>query len=130
MQRDFHHGLLDHVNLMRASKANAPFYGRGAQLDVRERKPGRRATARPQQNGRRSAAHRSASRVTSYVTGGGSLFLVMDQDMWSTLEQTNVNDVIRPFGIQFGGESPDSAAGGHTKAGVMTDQRLKISYHG
>jgi hypothetical protein len=52
------------------------------------------------------------SAISKYITGGGSLFLVMDQDMWSTLEQTNVNDVIRPFGMQFGGESPDSQAGG------------------
>jgi hypothetical protein len=50
--------------------------------------------------------------------------------MWSTLEQTNVNDLIRPFGIQFGGESPDSQAGGHTNAGPITAKRLKISYHG
>jgi hypothetical protein len=50
--------------------------------------------------------------------------------MWSTLDQTNVNDLIRPFGIQFGGESPDSQAGGHTNAGPITDRRLKISYHG
>ena len=54
----------------------------------------------------------------------------MDQDTWSTLEQTNVNDLIRPFGVQFGGESPDSEAGGHTNAGLITDKRLKISYHG
>ena len=68
--------------------------------------------------------------ITKYITGGGSLFLVMDQDMWSTLDQTNVNDLIRPFGIQFGGESPDSQAGGHTNAGPISDRRLKISYHG
>lgn len=54
----------------------------------------------------------------------------MDQDMWSTLEQTNVNDLIRPFGVQYGAESPDPLAGGHTKAGLITEQRLKISYHG
>jgi hypothetical protein len=70
------------------------------------------------------------SAISKYIAGGGSLFLVMDQDMWSTLEQTNVNDLIRPFGIQFGAESPDSLAGGHTKPGVVTDKRLKISYHG
>jgi len=70
------------------------------------------------------------SAISKYITSGGSLFLVMDQDMWSTLEQTNVNDLIRPFGIQFGGESPDSLAGGHTKAGLITDKSLKISYHG
>ena len=32
--------------------------------------------------------------------------------------------------MQFGGESPDSASGGHTNAGLITDKRLKISYHG
>ena len=68
--------------------------------------------------------------ISNYVTSGGALFLVMDQDMWSTLEQTSVNDIIRPFGVQFGGESPDSLAGGHTKAGLITSKSLKISYHG
>jgi hypothetical protein len=71
-----------------------------------------------------------ASAISKYLASGGSLFLVMDQDMWSTLEQVNANDLIRPFGIQFGGESPDSLAGGHTKAGLITDKGLKISYHG
>lgn len=70
------------------------------------------------------------SAISKHIASGGSLFLVMDQDMWSTLEQTNVNDLIRPFGLQFGGESPDSLAGGHTKAGLITDKSLKISYHG
>jgi len=70
------------------------------------------------------------SAISSRISKGGSLFLVLDQDMWSTLDQTNVNDLIRPFGIQFGGESPDSQAGGHTKAGLLTDKGLKISYHG
>ena len=32
--------------------------------------------------------------ISKYIAGGGSLFLVMDQDMWSTLEQTKVNDLI------------------------------------
>jgi hypothetical protein len=70
------------------------------------------------------------SAISKHIAGGGSLFLVMDQDMWSTLDQTNVNDLIRPFGIQYGDESPDPLAGGHTKAGSVTDKRLKISYHG
>jgi hypothetical protein len=68
--------------------------------------------------------------ISNYVAGGGSLFLVMDQNMWSTLEQTNVNDLIRPFGVQFGEESPDSQSGGHTKPGPIVDKRLKVTYHG
>lgn len=71
-----------------------------------------------------------ASALSSHIAAGGSLFLVMDQDSWSTLEQTQVNEVIRPFGVQFGGESPDTQSGGHTKAGVITGKPLKISYHG
>ena len=70
------------------------------------------------------------SALSKSIASGASLFLVMDQDMWSTLEQTNVNDLIRPFGLQFGGEGPDAQAGGHTNAGPITDKRLKISYHG
>lgn len=75
-----------------------------------------------------SAAEVSA--ITKFINNGGSLFLVMDSDYWSTLEQTNVNDLIRPFGIQFGGANPDALSGGSTRAGVITDKRLKISYHG
>ena len=70
------------------------------------------------------------SAISKYILKGGSLFLVMDQDSWSTLEQTSVNDLISPFGMQFGAESPDSQPGGHTNAGLITDKRLKISYHG
>ncbi|HUI30619.1 MAG TPA: hypothetical protein VLX91_10410 [Candidatus Acidoferrales bacterium] len=66
--------------------------------------------------------------ITQYLSKGGSLFLVMDEDYWSTLEDANVNDLIRPFGIQFGKESPDSAVGGYTKAGLITDESLKITY--
>ena len=70
------------------------------------------------------------SAISTFIANAGSLFLVMDQDSWSTLEQTGVNDLIRPFGMQLGAESPDSLAGGHTNAGLVTDKRLKISYHG
>ncbi len=70
------------------------------------------------------------SAITKFINNGGSLFLVMDSDYWSTLKQTNVNDLLQPYGIQFGGENPDSLPGGTTKAGVITDKALKISYHG
>lgn len=79
-------------------------------------------------SGRYSAGEAAA--VAAYVKGGGSLFLVMDQDMWSTPEQTNVNELIRPLGVQFGAEGPDTQAGGHTNPGPVTDRRLKLSYHG
>jgi hypothetical protein len=66
--------------------------------------------------------------ITDYLNNGGSLFLVMDEDYWSTLEDANANDIISPFGILFGKVSPDSGVGGYTRAGLITQKALKITY--
>lgn len=68
--------------------------------------------------------------IKQYLQNGGALFLVMDVDYWSTLEQTNVNDIINPFGITFGGNSSDTLSGGYTKPSLITEKRLKVTYHG
>jgi hypothetical protein len=68
--------------------------------------------------------------IRQFLQNGGSLFMVMDVDYWSTLEQTNVNDIVSPFGIRFGTDSPDTLSGGYTKAGPVTPKPLKITYHG
>ena len=68
--------------------------------------------------------------IKQYLLNGGSLFVVMDSDYWSTLEQTNVNDLLGSTGIKFGGPSPVEKSGGHTKAGLMTEKGLPIPYHG
>jgi len=68
--------------------------------------------------------------ITNYLKNGGSLFLVMDEDYWSTLNDANVNDIIRPFDIQFGEQSPDTTLGGITKAGIITEKPLMITYYG
>ena len=68
--------------------------------------------------------------ITKYLKNGGSLFLVMDEDYWSTLNDANVNDIIKPFDIQFGEQSPDTTLGGITKAGIITEEPLKITYYG
>jgi len=70
------------------------------------------------------------SSITKYLEKGGALFLVMDEDYWSTLEQTNVNDIIKPFGIHFGNQSPDTIIGGYTKAGIITSVNLRIPFEG
>jgi hypothetical protein len=67
--------------------------------------------------------------ITEYLNNGRSLFLVMEVDYWSTLEDANVNDIIKPFGMQFGGQNPDSLSGGYTKTELITSKPLKISYH-
>jgi hypothetical protein len=68
--------------------------------------------------------------ITEYLKNGGSLFLVMDEDYWSTLENANVNDIIKPFDIQFGNQNPDTSLGGTTKEGLITEKSLKITYYG
>ena len=67
--------------------------------------------------------------ITEYIKNGGSLFLVMEEDYWTSLEDANVNDLIKPFDIQFGEQSSDTTLGGITKAGIITEKSLKISYY-
>lgn len=71
-----------------------------------------------------------AKTIQQFLNKGGSLFLVMDADYWSTLEQTKVNDIVSPYNIKFGSDSPDKSTGGHTKAGVIAQKKLSIPYHG
>lgn len=68
--------------------------------------------------------------VKAFLARGRSLLLVMEEGYWTSLEQANVNDLIRPFGIQFGADSPDTRVGGRTRDGLITEQALKIPYHG
>ena len=74
--------------------------------------------------------HDEIKAIDDYLNNGGSLFLVMDEDYWSTLKDANVNDIIKPFGIQFGEQSSDTTLGGVTKAGLITEKSLKITYYG
>ena len=67
--------------------------------------------------------------ITKYLKNGGSLFLVMEEDYWTSLEDANVNDLIKPFDIQFGEQSSDTTLGGITKAGIITEKPLNISYY-
>lgn len=68
--------------------------------------------------------------IHDFLNNGGSLFLAFDVDGWSTLEQTNLNDIIRPYGITFGGDSPDTHVGAATRSSEVTEESIKIPYHG
>jgi hypothetical protein len=68
--------------------------------------------------------------VKQYVDKGGSLFVVMEEDYWSTLDQVNVNDLVKPFGITFKGDSPDKSVGGHSVEGKITKKNYSIPSHG
>lgn len=68
--------------------------------------------------------------IHDFLNNGGSLFLAFDVDGWSTLEQTNLNDIIRPYGITFGSDSPDTEVGAATRSSKVTEESIKIPYHG
>lgn len=68
--------------------------------------------------------------IKQYVEKGGALFLVMEEDYWATIDQVNVNDIVKPFGITFKGDSPDKTVGGHTTQNKVTKTKYSIPSHG
>lgn len=68
--------------------------------------------------------------IKQYVEKGGSVFVVMEEDYWSTLNQVNVNDIVTPFGITFKSDSPDKTVGGHSVEGKVTSKKYSIPSHG
>lgn len=72
--------------------------------------------------------------IREYVEKGGSLFIVMEEDYWATLAQTNVNDIVSPFGITFGNtissNDPNRSTGGHSEPGKVTKKKYSIPCHG
>lgn len=68
--------------------------------------------------------------IRQYVEKGGSLFIVVEEDYWSTLAQVNANDIVSPFGITFASNNPDRSSGGHSEPGKVTYKRYSIPYHG
>jgi hypothetical protein len=68
--------------------------------------------------------------IKQFVEKGGALFIVMEADYWSTLAQTNVNGIVKPFGIVFASDNPDESSGGHSVVGKITKQKLSIPSHG
>jgi hypothetical protein len=69
--------------------------------------------------------------INQFVEKGGGLFMVMDADYWSTLEQVNANDIVKPYGIIYKGDNPDGQSdGGYSVAGTVATKQYKIPYHG
>jgi hypothetical protein len=69
--------------------------------------------------------------IRNYLQKGGSMFIVMEVDYWSTLQQANVNDLVNPFGIVFKEDNPDGkSSGGYSKESKVTAKRYRIPYHG
>lgn len=68
--------------------------------------------------------------LREYIEKGGSLFIVIEEDYWATLEQVNVNDIVKPFGIAFASNNPDRSTGGHSNPGKVTQKKYSIPFHG
>jgi hypothetical protein len=68
--------------------------------------------------------------IRQYIEKGGSLFIVVEEDYWSTLAQVNVNDIVTPLGITYSSNNPDRSVGGHSEAGKVTKRKYSIPYHG
>jgi len=68
--------------------------------------------------------------IGQFIKKGGSLFIVMEEDYWSTLAQVNVNDIVTPFGITFKSDSPDKTSGGHSNPGAIAKVKYSIPSHG
>ena len=66
--------------------------------------------------------------IKRYLKNGGSLLLVMEADYWTDIKKTNVNEIILDHGIQYGGQSQDTLAGGYTKKGTFIADKLKVTY--
>jgi hypothetical protein len=68
--------------------------------------------------------------IKQYLENGGSLFIVIEEDYWATLDQVNANDILAPFGIKFSIDSPDKTVGGHATEGKITKKKYAIPFHG
>jgi hypothetical protein len=68
--------------------------------------------------------------IKQYIEKGGSLFIVVEEDYWATLEQVNANDIVKPFGITYSSNSADKSTGGHSTPGKVTKNKYSIPYHG
>ncbi|MEO7992716.1 MAG: hypothetical protein ABI663_24405 [Chryseolinea sp.] len=68
--------------------------------------------------------------IRQFLEKGGSLFIVIEEDYWATLDQVNANDIVSPFGITFSSNSPDKTVGGYAPEGKILKAKYSIPFHG
>ncbi|MEM1336734.1 MAG: hypothetical protein AAGF96_03240 [Bacteroidota bacterium] len=66
--------------------------------------------------------------IKKYINQSGSLLLIMEADYWTDLEKTNVNDIIKDYGIQYGAQNKDTLAGGYARKEGIVPKKLKVTY--
>jgi hypothetical protein len=68
--------------------------------------------------------------IRDFVEKGGGLFVTMDEDYWGTLDKLNINEIVKPFGIEYKQNNPDRSSGGYANAGDIAKERWSIPVHG
>jgi len=68
--------------------------------------------------------------IRQFVSKGGGLFITMDEDYWGTLDQININDIVKPFGIEYKQNNPIQSSGAHASASEVTKEGWSIPAHG
>lgn len=68
--------------------------------------------------------------IREYIKSGGALFVTMDEDFWGTLDQININEIVKPFGIEYKQNNPNQSSGGYVKPGAVSKSQWKIPVHG
>src|SRR5690349_14839744 len=68
--------------------------------------------------------------IQDYIGKGGSLFAVCEEDYWATLDQINVNEILKPFDISFKENNPDKSGTGAHSTTTITKVKYKIPSHG
>lgn len=76
-----------------------------------------------------SAAEKES--IVKYLQNGGSLLLIMDEELRQPLAATGVNDIIAPFGMKLTGDTPYlHNCGGIAKAGEINSADRELPYSG
>ena len=69
--------------------------------------------------------------IVEFVKNGGKLLLVVDESRRMSLETTQVNKLVEPFGLEITGDTEYvHNCGGIAKAGVIHEHDLEIPYSG
>jgi hypothetical protein len=72
-----------------------------------------------------------AKAIIDFVTQGGSLVLIQDEERRQKLEVTKANDVLAPFGLRLTGDTPyRHNTGGLAKKGAINAADREIPYSG
>jgi len=79
----------------------------------------------------RTFAESEKTAIVTYVNGGGSLLLVLDEEKRQSLAKTGVNDILAPFGMKLSGDTPRIAnTGAIAKAGEINRADREVPYDG